>query len=92
LPITAIGFAFSDLGLLVQGRTRAIKNIYLASTLLHILYLVPLTAHFGAEGTIIALILTESCNTLAFVVAFYRSIKPPSEAKPRIMPVSVPDE
>jgi hypothetical protein len=56
------------------------------------LYLVPLTAHFGAEGTIIALILTESCNTLAFVVAFYRSIKPPSEAKPRIMPVSVPDE
>jgi PST family polysaccharide transporter len=92
LPITAIGFAFSDLGLLVHGRTRTIKNIYLGSTLLHILYLVPLTSRFGAEGTMVALILTELCNTVAFVVAYYREIKTPSAAKACVLPVPIQDD
>jgi len=74
LPLTSVAFLFGNLGLLALGSHRLIQNIYAAVTLLHLLYVVPLVMYFGAEGTVISVILTEAFGALAFSVFYRREV------------------
>jgi O-antigen/teichoic acid export membrane protein len=70
-----------NLGLLALGRTRALKNVYAGVTVLHLIYVVPLTLYLGAEGTIVSVILTELFGAVAFAWLYLREVRPPAHAR-----------
>jgi len=80
LPVISVAFVFSNLGLLAMGRNRALKNVYAAVTVLHLIYVVPLTRYLGAEGTIVSVILTELFGAVAFALLYFREIRPLTQA------------
>jgi PST family polysaccharide transporter len=80
-PIISVAVVFGDLGLLAQGRARSLTNVFLGATVLHLLYVVPLTRYGGAEGTIMAVILTEVAGAVAFVWLYFRDGSLPVEAR-----------
>lgn len=72
LPIIGIALVYGNLGLMAMGNTRLLKNVYAVATCLHLVYVVPLTRHLGAEGTIISVILTELFGAAAFAWFYFR--------------------
>lgn len=76
LPVISVAFVFGNLGLLALGRTRVLKNVYAAVTVLHLLYVVPFTLYMGAEGTIVSVILTELFGAVAFALLYFREVRP----------------
>jgi len=81
LPVISVAFVFGNLGLLALGRTRALKNVYAGVTVLHLIYVVPLTLYLGAEGTIVSVILTELFGAVAFAWLYLREVRPPAHAR-----------
>jgi len=75
LPIIGIALIYGNLGLMAMGKTRALRNVYIVATVLHMLYVVPLTMHMAAEGTIISVILTELVGAAAFAWLYVRERK-----------------
>lgn len=81
LPIIGVALVFGNLGLMAMGRTRLLKNVYALATGLHLLYVIPLTSRYGAEGTIVSVILTELVGAAAFAWLYLRETRrPPEEA------------
>ncbi|MFM0478142.1 flippase [Paraburkholderia strydomiana] len=82
-PIISVAVVFGDLGLLAQGRARSLTNVFVGATVLHLLYVVPLTRYGGAKGTIVAVILTEVVGAVAFVWLYFRGVAPSSRGAGR---------
>jgi PST family polysaccharide transporter len=80
-PIISVAVVFGGLGILAQGRARSLTNVFLGATVLHLLYVVPLTRYGGAEGTIMAVILTEIVGAVAFVWLYFRDVGMHVEAR-----------
>ena len=72
LPIIGVALIYGNLGLMAMGKTRALRNVYIVATVLHMVYVVPLTMKWAAEGTIISVILTELVGALAFAWLYVR--------------------
>jgi polysaccharide transporter, PST family len=81
LPVISVAFVFGNLGLLALGRMQVLKNVYAGVTILHLLYVVPLTRYLGAEGTILSVILTESVGAAMFALLYFREVRPPAHAQ-----------
>jgi polysaccharide transporter, PST family len=81
LPVISVAFVFGNLGLLALGRTRVLKNVYAAVTVLHLIYVVPFTLYLGAEGTIVSVILTELFGAVAFALLYFREVRPLAPAR-----------
>jgi len=89
-PIISVAVVFGDLGLLAQGRARSLTNVFLGATVLHLLYVVPLTRYGGAKGTIAAVILTETVGAAASTWLYFRGVAPASRRAPRMSVASPP--
>ncbi len=76
LPIIGVALVFGNLGLMAMGKTRLLKNVYVAATCLHLIYVVPLTRYLGAQGTILSVILTELFGAAAFAWFYFRESRP----------------
>ncbi|WP_082926664.1 oligosaccharide flippase family protein [Cupriavidus sp. D384] len=74
LPLTSVAFIFGNLGLMASGRHRAVRNIYAAVTVMHLIYAVPFVMHMGARGTVISVLITEAAGAIAFYVCYRREI------------------
>ncbi|AFT87823.1 flippase [Paraburkholderia phenoliruptrix] len=83
-PIISVAVVFGDLGLLAQGRARSLTNVFLGATVLHLLYVVPLTRYGGAKGTIAAVILTEVVGAAAFMWLYFRGAAPRARSAARM--------
>jgi len=73
LPLTSVAFIFGNLGLMASGRHRAVRNIYTAVTVMHLLYAVPFVMYLGAEGTVISVLITEAAGAIAFYLCYRRT-------------------
>lgn len=74
LPLTSVAFIFGNLGLMASGRHRAVRNIYAAVTVMHLLYAVPFVMYMGARGTVISVLITEAAGAIAFYFCYRREI------------------
>ncbi|MGY2487094.1 oligosaccharide flippase family protein [Cupriavidus sp. CP313] len=82
LPIIGVALVYGNLGLMAMGNTRLLKNVYAVATALHLVYVVPLTLRWGAEGTIVSVILTELFGAAAFAWLYFRERKRTLAAQP----------
>jgi len=55
--------------------------VYAAVTVLHLIYVVPVTRYMGAEGTIISMIVTELFGVAAFALLYFRDMRPLAQAR-----------
>ncbi|SDP57112.1 polysaccharide transporter, PST family [Ralstonia sp. 25mfcol4.1] len=72
LPVIGLALVYGNLGLMAMGKTHALRNVYVVATVLHMIYVVPLTLGWAAEGTIVSVILTELIGAAAFAWIYVR--------------------
>lgn len=72
LPIISVAYIFGSFGLLALGRTAQIRNVYVAVSLLHLVYVGPLVKFLGAEGAVLSVMLTEIAGAAAFAWLYRR--------------------
>lgn len=74
LPIISLALVYGQLGIIASGNPKLLTKIYVGVSVSHLIYVVPLTLHYAAGGTVAAMLVTEMAASTLIICQYRKMI------------------